>query len=446
MQHRMQMLRRGLIPLLIIVLCLAACGGEPAETEKNEKDKTKAATEASAVQPSASTGAETEPSAAAETIKATETAAQTEPVTAAPTEPPTAAPTDPPTEPSTAEPRTVSAEELPDYTTNCYTLQTFYDSRYGLKTAQVLVPYGWNVQLNVEWGVISTLYPATATVIMSAPDGSAAIEICSPQTFVQMSRNGVAVQEGVNYGMYNTFINYKNAHDYNLYIAGSVLGYYNASVTSVTGATAEAQKVLDEAAYNYLLSFMGSQTQALGYEGTAEKTCFKIGQNGIDRIAVMSAVIGARSAITAGGYFDQTFWTVPYTAVFYAASETAWNTYGQVFDHVVNNTCFCNEFIFVVRKNGAYIAEMINNYLLEQAYNPTSSDISGWDSEYVDEGKDTFLNEWSDVIYERNEYLTEDGSSIKVDTKYDTVYQNEDLIYMGPDGLAPDGWTRLQQK
>ena len=47
---------------------------------------------------------------------------------------------------------------------------------------------------------------------------------------------------------------------------------------------------------------------------------------------------------------------------------------------------------------------------------------------------------------ERNEYLTEDGSSIKVDTKYDTVYQNEDLIYMGPDGLAPDGWTRLQQK
>ena len=437
MQHGIQFLRRGLIPLLILVLCLAACGGEPAETEKSGKEKTQAATEATAAGPSAAaetTNTVTEP------VEVTEPAKVTEPVT----DPPTAAPTDPPTEASTAEPRTVSAEELPDYATNCYTMQTFYDSRYGLKTVQVLVPYGWNVEVNVEWGVISTLYPATATVIMSAPDGSAAIEICSPQTFVQMSRNGIAVQEGVNYGMYNTFINYKNAHDYNLYIASSVLGYYGASVISATGATAEAQKVLDEAAYNYLLSFMGSQTQALGCEGTAEKTCFKVGQGGVDRIAVMSAVIGAESAITAGAYFDQIFWTVPYTAVFYAASETAWNTYGPVF--VVNNTCFCNEFIFVVRKNGAYIAEMINNYLLEQAYNPTSSDISGWDSEYVDEGKDTFLNEWSDVIYERNEYLTEDGSSIKVDTKYDTVYQNEDLIYMGPDGLAPDGWTRLQQK
>jgi hypothetical protein len=439
MQHGIQFLRRGLIPLLILVLCLAACGGEPAETEKSGKDKTKAATEATAAGPSAAaetTNTVTEP------VEVTEPAKVTEPVT----DPPTAAPTDPPTEASTAEPRTVSAEELPDYATNCYTMQTFYDSRYGLKTVQVLVPYGWNVEVNVEWGVISTLYPATATVIMSAPDGSAAIEICSPQTFVQMSRNGVAVQEGVNYGMYNTFINYKNAHDYNLYIASSVLGYYGASVISATGATAEAQKVLDEAAYNYLLSFMGSQTQALGCEGTAEKTCFKVGQGGVDRIAVMSAVIGAESAITAGAYFDQIFWTVPYTAVFYAASEAAWNTYGPVFDHVVNNTCFCSEFIFVVRKNGKYIADMINNYLLEQAYNPTSSDISNWDSEYVDEGKDTFLNEWSDVIYERNEYLTEDGSSIKVDTKYDTVYQNEDLIYMGPDGLAPDGWTRLQQK
>ena len=141
MQHGIQTLRRGLIPLLIIVLCLAACGEEPAEIEKTGKDKTKAATEATAAGTSASAGSESRPPAE-ETTEI--------PETAAPTKPSAASPTDPPTEPAATEPRIALAEELPDYATNCYTLKTFYDSRYGLKTAQVLVPYGWNVEVNVE--------------------------------------------------------------------------------------------------------------------------------------------------------------------------------------------------------------------------------------------------------------------------------------------------------
>lgn len=39
--------------------------------------------------------------------------------------------------------------------------------------------------------------------------------------------------------------------------------------------------------------------------------------------------------------------------------------------------------------------------------------------------------------------LSAAGGTIKADTKYDAVYQNGDEIYMGPDGLAPYGWTKL---
>ena len=45
----------------------------------------------------------------------------------------------------------------------------------------------------------------------------------------------------------------------------------------------------------------------------------------------------------------------------------------------------------------------------------------------------------------RIEYETTDGSRIKVSTQYDTVYQDGDRLYMGPDAYAPDGWTRLEK-
>ena len=83
---------------------------------------------------------------------------------------------------------------------------------------------------------------------------------------------------------------------------------------------------------------------------------------------------------------------------------------------------------------------------MQQSYEYILSDSNSWVSEAENSsGYDSskWADQWSDVIYERNEYETTDGGTIKVDTKYDTVYQNGDSIYMGPDGLAPDGWTKL---
>nr|MBQ6240996.1 hypothetical protein [Lachnospiraceae bacterium] len=401
--------------LLAAVLLLTACSGQKQETPENGTSGN----------------------------GAPETTAAPGPATEAPATEPSVRPTDPVTTPAPT--KIAAAEDLPDYTTNCYTMQTMYDSRYGLKTALALVPYGWTAVLETEWGIVSTLYPATATIVMTSPAGDAKIEMRSPQAYVQMSRNGmVTMGEGVDYRTYNTYLNYRGAHDHNLLIA-SMMGY-GSQVVSTQGPDEEIQQALTEQAYQYLQSFLSAGTsQGVGYEGTMEETVFDTRSAGTYRTAVTSAVIGAEFSTNAGAYFDQIFWTVPVLTVFTAATEEAWNQYKPVCDHVMNNSSFCGEFIYVVRQNGEYMAQMINNYLLQQAYNPSASDISGWDSGYRDDGSDKFINDWCDVIREQNNYVTEDGSLIKVDTAYDTVYQNGDLIYMGPDGLSPDGWTRLNQ-
>ena len=56
---------------------------------------------------------------------------------------------------------------------------------------------------------------------------------------------------------------------------------------------------------------------------------------------------------------------------------------------------------------------------------------------------DEWANDWSDFIYDQQEYATLDGGAIKASTAYDAVYQSGDEFYFGTVGGAPDGWTQL---
>ena len=56
---------------------------------------------------------------------------------------------------------------------------------------------------------------------------------------------------------------------------------------------------------------------------------------------------------------------------------------------------------------------------------------------------DEWANDWSDYIYDQQEYATLDGGSIKASTAYDAVFQNGDEFYFGLVGNAPESWTQL---
>ena len=329
------------------------------------------------------------------------------------------------------------------YFSGRYTMKTLYEPQYGIKTALALVPYGWTSRVDSEWGLVSTMYPAAATIVMVSPEGDAKIEIRSIQAYFEMARNGVNVAEGTYYDFYNTILNYRNAHEFNVYMAG-LLGYDTSNIVSAIGPYESAQQELDNAANALLQSLAGpTAIQALGCEGSAEKTTFSINTGGVYRIEMMSAVVAAAIQYN---QIKQILWDVPYVAMFTAATPDAYSRYAGIFETVVNNSFFTGEFLYVVQRNGAYMSDMIHNYLMEKAFSPSAGDVRSWDSEYVDDGSDSFLNAWSDVIKERYDYTTEDGSVIKVGTEYDSVYQNGDDIYMGPDGQAPDGWTKLYRK
>ncbi|MBR4456241.1 MAG: hypothetical protein IKS32_08450 [Solobacterium sp.] len=327
-------------------------------------------------------------------------------------------------------------------TTKVYTMQTLHEPVYGIRLANALVPYGWNASASAEWGICSTIYPALGHIRMISPDGTAVIELSSPMAFLQMARNGTWIPEGTYLDFYNIFLNYRNAGAFNDYLLG--LFGVRGTVLNRQGPSYEYQLELNGAANQY----RSSLTQGTGYpgrhaEGTYEKTSYFITQGAPYEVEIASAVLMGE---VAGADMDQILWTVPYSAVFTAYTEEAYNSYHDIFDTVIANSSFSNEFLYVVQRNAEYLNEMKYFYLLDKVYSPTSGDIRSWDSEYTETEQDRFINAWCDVIKEQDEYQTTDGNAIKVPTAFDTVYQDGDLIYMGPQAVAPEGWTQLNKR
>lgn len=320
-----------------------------------------------------------------------------------------------------------------------FTAVPLYEQSYGIRTAMALVPYGWDASVTVEWGMLSTSYPALATVTMTSPDGDATIQILSTVAFLQMSRNGQKVPEGSYLDYYNVFLDYRDAGAYNDYILG--LTGMSGSVLYRQGPTYEYQLELNGAANSLLSALSVGSVSGVECAGTTEKTTYFITSGDAYEVDVLSTVIMAR---TQNGLFDTYLWRVPVTAVFAATGEEAYADYSGIFDLVVANTSFTGEFQYVVQRNAQYLNDMIHDYLMEQIYSPSSSDIMGWDSEYTETESDRFVNAWCDVIKEQNEYVTSEGASVKIPTQYDYVYQNGDTIYMGDSPVDAAGWQQLE--
>ena len=320
---------------------------------------------------------------------------------------------------------------------------TLYEPTYGIKTANTLVPYGWSVRVNVEWGLISTMYPALATVTLTSPDGNATIEVYSTMAYMMMARNGNWVAEGTYLDFYNIFLNYKNAGEYNDFLLGKA-GGFKGTVMNRQGPSYEFQLGLNGEANTLLAALSSSSgTSPIEAEGSFEKTTYFITEGNAYEVEMVSSVVMAHVKVMNNQ--ETVEWIVPQTACFIARNEKAYSDYKDIFDLIVANTSFCENFIYVVQKNAAYLNDMIHAYLMEQAFKPSGSDIEGWNSTYTETDHDKWINAWDDVITERDAYTTTDGEQIKVSTAYDAVYQNGDTIYAGPQTDLGVDWTQLNK-
>lgn len=325
-----------------------------------------------------------------------------------------------------------------------FTHQTLYNNN--IPVANVLIPEGWSASVSVDWNFISTTTPGVAEVTLNSPDGHAAIRMISNQSYSGFTVNGSQVAEGVDMGLYTTNLNYRNAGDYQSLLL-QALGLSDATLLEEYEVSDSMRQMAEDAAQVKLQSQLGSISTPLGCEGTVADRHYVSGDSHLE---CFSLVTMARSSANTGHVImESMFWNIPFTYMLVTDSQEAYDQYHPLFGLVSGNSSFTMDFLFVVLTYGQKIDDVIHAGLMQQSYEYIMGDSGSWLSEYQsssDYDSSKWAEGWSDVIKEQNEYVTTDGGHIKVDTKYDTVYQNGDQLYMGPEGQAPDGygWERLE--
>ena len=128
-----------------------------------------------------------------------------------------------------------------------------------------------------------------------------------------------------------------------------------------------------------------------------------------------------------------------------AQDEATLDAYGSQYEIICENMLIRNEFNYVKSAYGNQIRNTAmkqqTNAIAAMTEEQAQSYLNDYDDSYYT--SDDWANDWSDFIYDRNEYTTTDGETIKVGTEIDAVYQNGDEFYFGSQGSAPFGWEQL---
>lgn len=326
-----------------------------------------------------------------------------------------------------------------------YTHETLKDNSSGVTIANVLVPYGWNLSFKVGWDFIDVSTPGVADVFLTSPDGKAKITMTSNMQFTDIYSNGQPYSEGANMSIYATILHYRDASEMqSTLLQGS--GLNDAQLVKSYPVSDGLLQVLQEGARIKLQRNVASTGgTAIASEGTAAQNLYRSGNLYVEYLTMVTAAMQQDN--TGHVVLTEILWNLPYTCTFVADSKQTYDQYRDVFLNVIANSGFTAEFTYVNTRYGTAISNAISGGLLEQSRQYIQSGTGTWASEYERSygsyDSDRFTSEWSDVIKEQNEYTTLNGETIKVSTAYDTVYQDGDRFYMGPDGQSLYGWTRL---
>ncbi len=333
------------------------------------------------------------------------------------------------------------------------------DPTTGVPIIDTIVPYGWSVQAETNWNFVSTNNPVVASIQFTSPDGKTSVLIQTGQDFLQSSDTSGLFphQDYIDYETYITHLAYKNAGQVLDMIFNGTLGT-NGTVIEETPVTTEIQSLLDQTASTYLNTLVdginqiaggyGISAQASGYEGTAAFRRYRFtGSDNQNYVADAFTCCIAAEYITAsyGTNFIYIQWAIPVVMIYIAQDETTLDTYRNQYEIITENVLIRNEFNYVKNAYGSQIRNLAMqqqaNAIAAMTEEQAQSYLNDYDDSYYT--SDDWANDWSDFIYDRNEYTTTDGETIKVGTEIDAVYQNGNEFYFGTQGSAPFGWEQL---
>ena len=353
-------------------------------------------------------------------------------------------------------PQDLSQLDTTQYSGAFGSFATLTDPTSGVPVLDAVVPYGWSAWVETDWQVYSTLNPCIAYVFFQSPDGQATVMFQTAHNYLQMY-DTLGWFPHTDYNDTETYISHLAYKD-----AGEVLDLYfngllgtGGTVTGEEEVPSQLLEALDQAAEQALantvngLNSYGQNATALNYGGTAAIRRYRYtdgnGQTAVAQ-AIASDLFIYYSVPTAyGGSYECIEWEVPLTVVFSAPNQAVLDQYQAQFEMILENSSLRNEFNYLKQAYGSYIQNLVMQSLTSRIDAMTQAQAQSFLNSY-DEGaytSDDWANDWSDYIYDRNEYTTTDGSTIKVGTEYDTVYQNGSDFYFGSAGSAPFGWEQL---
>lgn len=144
------------------------------------------------------------------------------------------------------------------------------------------------------------------------------------------------------------------------------------------------------------------------------------------------------------GYLRQEYlhWYIPYSIVYSASSEDAFEEYYDEYELIVANSCFTPAYFSAE----SYVSSMRAARAMEAKNAASGFSSSGYESPTADSDSRSVAEQWDDVIREVDTYQTLDGDYVQVSTGNDVVAQDGDTFYVGPSYDVPPGFTELSMK
>ena len=334
------------------------------------------------------------------------------------------------------------------------------DSGLNMVVGRITAPDDWQVSEQVHWSSYGN-YPGMTQLSAVSPDGQRSFQLISTMSYYQTDSifNSLGENE-TDPTTYRIHRQYRTAEQFvELFISN--LGCTSAQKLGSSSIDSQSlgalQSVAEQHAYQtgyslvQSLANLGMSANLVGYESTVADNRYAVttqsGQTEYIEVftlvwAYQTSWVVQNSSITV----NEIYWCVPFMYISTAESEQALASTQNEFLTFVSNSQISPEFYYLVRQYRSYIENLLAQQLTNQIQAATeiqSQLMDGYSSS--SDTNDRVTDMWSDYIYDRDDYTTSDGSTVKVPTYYDHVYETDSGdIYVTNDSLnVPTDWQEL---
>lgn len=334
------------------------------------------------------------------------------------------------------------------------------DSGLNMVVGQMTAPDDWQVSEQVQWSSYGN-YPGMTQLSAVSPDGLRSFQLISTMSYYQTDSIFSSLGENeTDPTTYRIHRQYRTAEQFvELFISNlgctsaQKLGSSSIDSQSLGALQSVAEQHAGETGYSLVQSLanLGMSANLVGYESTVVDNRYAVttqsGQTEYIEVftlvwAYQTSWVVQNSSITV----NEIYWCVPFMYISTAESEQALASTQNEFLTFVSNSQISPEFYYLVRQYRSYIENQLAQQLTNQIQAATeiqSQLMDGYSSS--SDTNDRVTDMWSDYIYDRDDYTTSDGSTVKVPTYYDHVYETDSGdIYVTNDTLdVPSNWQEL---